>query len=194
MGCSNRGKRLYTTFWAAAVTNQGMDLNDDRALVHAFLADRRETSFRALYHQHTPVLFRMAYRLLGTEARDEAEDLVQETWVRAVGRLSRFEWRSSLRTWLIGILINCAREAGRRRLERAGEPPEDSARLHDSGIDLEEAIARLAEGARAVFCLHDIEGYTHEEIGELLGITAGTSKSQLFAARRRLRSYLGEEP
>jgi RNA polymerase sigma-70 factor (ECF subfamily) len=104
-----------------------------------------------------------------------------------------------LSTWLGGIAINCARELwreGRGRDEAHDEERDEVpvARGSPAGpedrIDLERAIERLPQGYRQVFVLHDVEGYTHEEIGGLLGIEAGTSKSQLSHARRRLRSAL----
>lgn len=162
--------------------------------MEAFLAERDERSFRGLYRAHTPALYRTAYRLLDSDRRSELEDVVQETWVRAAERLPAFEWRSQLRTWLVAILINCVRESSRRvRRELAAPARTDPCERPDLelGVDLETAIAGLPARARAVLTLHDIEGFTHQEIGELLEITAGTSKSQLFEARRRLRQLLG---
>jgi RNA polymerase sigma-70 factor (ECF subfamily) len=125
---------------------------------------------------------------------DEAEDVVQETWQRAAGRVGAFEWRSALSTWLSGILINCARE----RLRKPGVEPMDPVAIdllvaraaREPAIDLERAIAALPDGYREVFVLHDVEGLTHEEIASRLDVAAGTSKSQLFHARRALRARL----
>lgn len=173
----------------------GQSTERDRKLVDDFLARRDEGCFRALYRAHTPALFRTAYRLLDSDQRDEVEDVVQETWIRAAARLAGFEWRSQLRTWLVGILVNCLREFRRRHhreLTTSVEiPVEVETPDHGAGFDLETAIAHLPARARAVLALHDIEGFTHEEIGELLEISAGTSKSQLFEARRKLRKRLG---
>ncbi len=120
---------------------------------------------------------------------------MQRTWIRAVEGLSGFGWRSTLSTWLGGIAVNCARELWREgRLGADLDAAEGGPRLvppsHEDRIDLDRAIERLPAGYRQVFVLHDVEGYTHEEIGRLLGIDAGTSRSQLSHARRRLRASL----
>ena len=128
--------------------------------------------------------------------RELTEDVVQETWLRAAQRAQAFEWRSSLSTWLVGIAINCAREALRARLfVDAGV---DAAAVidprpivpRDRVIDLEQAIAALPPRQRLVLLLHDLEGWTHVEIGRTLEIAAGTSKSDLFHARRSIRARL----
>jgi RNA polymerase sigma-70 factor (ECF subfamily) len=170
----------------------------DRRLVKKFLSTGDERSFRQLYRRYTPCLYLLALRLLGGSAID-AQDAIQETWIRACRTLERFEWKSSLRTWLSGILINCVREANRERRRRKEEELQDDSaiatvRPPETTIDLEQVIARLPPGYRYVLTLHDIEGYTHEEIGALLEITAGTSKSQLYHARKALRSVLREDP
>jgi RNA polymerase sigma-70 factor, ECF subfamily len=165
---------------------------DDRDLVAAVARAGDEAAFRALYRRHTPALYRLALRLGGGD-EPWAEELVQRAWVRAVEGLGTFAWRSALSTWLAGIAINCARELWREArgleevsltLSRGGAPSAEDR------IDLERAIASLPHGYRQVFVLHDVEGYTHEEIGGLLGVEAGTSKSQLSHARRRLRAVL----
>jgi RNA polymerase sigma-70 factor, ECF subfamily len=131
--------------------------------------------------------------LLG-ERRQEAEDVVQESWIRAVGGLPRFAWQSSLRTWLCSIVVNCCREVWRASRQElvvedvhVGVPADDIAER----IDVAAALARLPTGYRAVLVLHDMIGYTHEEIAERLGIEPGTSKSQLSRARRAMRRLLG---
>lgn len=170
----------------------------DRRLVRRFLRTADERSFRELYRCHSPGLYPLALRLTGGSEAD-AQDAIQETWIRACKTLERFKWKSSLRTWLTGILINCVRESDRGRQRRQEEElPDDYATAITeqplTRIDLEQVIARLPDGYRYVLTLHDIAGYTHEEIGVLLEITAGTSKSQLYHARQALRSLLGEEP
>ena len=169
-------------------------LADDRELVARFLDARDEASFRALYRAHTPALLLFARRLLG-RAADDAEDAVQEAWVRAVGRLGGFRWESSLRTWLVGTTLNCCREALRRR--RPPGNPEGPAEFEnepvgalESAPDLEAFVRSLPDGYREVLVLHDIEGYTHSEISAALGIAIGTSKSQLSRARRTIRAWL----
>ena len=166
---------------------------DDRELVARFLATRDEGAFCTLYQAHTPYLWRLAVRLC-PGARGEAEEIVQETWVRSVRLLPRFAWGSALRTWLAGILINCQREGYRASLRRAALEAEESrpeSATAEDGVDLERALASLSEERRTVLLLFDLEGHTHEEIATMLQIPAGTSKSRLFAARRALRELLG---
>jgi RNA polymerase sigma-70 factor (ECF subfamily) len=176
------------------------DPRHDRELVDAFLASGDERAFRALYGRHSPVMWRLSLRLVGGVDRD-AEEVLQTAWLRAARALDRFRWESELRTWLSGIAINCAREVLRKRrrdgLEFAETLPDRPAPpLHREipALDLERAIARLPDGYREVLVLHDVEGYTHQEIGGLLGIEAGTSKSQLSRARRAVRRLLSEDP
>ena len=160
------------------------------------MSRRDEDSFLQLYRAHTPALFRMAWRLGGLSATD-VEDVVQETWLRAARSLDRFRLQSSLRTWLTSVLINCMHEARRRTKESAGdEQPEPVAPARSANLqmDIERAVASLPSGMREVFVLYDVEGFTHDEIAAALNIHAGTSKSQLFTARRKLRSALGAGP
>jgi RNA polymerase sigma-70 factor (ECF subfamily) len=171
-------------------------VSDDRVLADAVVRSGDETAFRVLYRRHTPALYRLALRLGGGDG-PWAEELVQRTWIRAVEGLSSFAWRSSLSSWLGGVAINCARELWREARTRsetalAEEIPVAAPRLlaPEERVDLERAIERLPAGYREVFVLHDVEGYTHEEIGGLLGIESGTSKSQLSRARQRLRAAL----
>jgi RNA polymerase sigma-70 factor, ECF subfamily len=155
-----------------------------------------ETSFRTLYRSHTPGLYRFVMRILG--GRDpQAEEAVQMTWTLAVQNLAGFRWESSLKTWLAGIALNTCREIRRRRVRERPpfgseqwEEASSSAGQDGARMDLERAVASLPEGYREVLVLHDIEGYTHEEIAGLLGIDRGTSKSQLSRARRELRARL----
>jgi RNA polymerase sigma-70 factor (ECF subfamily) len=156
--------------------------DEDAALAAAFLRDRDEAAFRALYRRHTPALYRVAWRFLGGDGAD-AEEVVQETWTVAAERLANFHGESSLRSWLTGIALNRCREA----LRRAARAPAAGA----SRLDLERALAALPPGYREVLVLHDVEGYSHLEIAEILGVAPGTSKSQLSHARRALRAQLG---
>lgn len=169
--------------------------NDDQTLARA-VTQGDEAAFRTLYRRHTPAMYGLAIRLLG-EAGADADDVIQDAWIRAVRALPRFEWRSSLRTWLCGIAVNRVREQVRRRDRRL-----DDQRLDDQTagsrqprpeglLDLEAAVATLPDGYRTVLLLHDWEGYTHPEIAQRLDIAVGTSRSQLFHARRALRRLLG---
>jgi RNA polymerase sigma-70 factor (ECF subfamily) len=168
---------------------------DDRELVARFLRARDESSFRALYRRHTPALYGLALRFLEHRAAD-ADDVIQDTWIRAVERMNGFRWESSLRTWLASIAVNCCRERLRTgwRWVQADDTLPERANAEGPPLELtlavDRAIGTLPAGCRGVFVLHDIEGRTHEEIGALLDITPGTSKSQLFYARRHLRALL----
>jgi RNA polymerase sigma-70 factor (ECF subfamily) len=171
-------------------------VTDDRELADAVVRSGDEHAFRTLYRRHTPALWRLALRLGGGDG-PWAEELVQRAWIRAVEGLGGFAWRSSLSSWLGGIAINCARELwresrtrGETSLDSAGEAAAPRPIGTEVRLDLERAIERLPDGYREVFVLHDVEGYTHQEIGALLGIETGTSKSQLSRARERLRALL----
>jgi RNA polymerase sigma factor (sigma-70 family) len=152
-----------------------------------------ESAFRELYRRHTPRLYQFVLRVMGGDEL-EAEDVVQDTWIRACRNLADFRWESKFGTWLTGIGLNLCRN----RLRSSGrwtDLCEDAAGAatgapRESRIDLERAISMLPPGCRTVLVLHDIEGFKHAEIAEKLGITAGTSKSQLFSARRAMRRLL----
>lgn len=172
----------------------------DRELADRVSREGDERAFRALYRRHTPALYPFVLRVLGGEEAD-AEDVVQDTWVRATRGLSGFRWQSAFRTWLLGIGLNRAREVLRQRSRRNGValPAQAAAvtpRRPGERLDLERAIRALPDGYRTVLVLHDVEGFTHPEISERLGIAEGTSRSQLHHARRTLRALLepGESP
>ena len=170
---------------------------DDRALARQ-VVEGDEAAFRVLYRRHTPRLWPLLLRMLGgAAARADAEDAVQETWIRAVRALPRFRWESAFSTWLTGIALNCARGMLRKRSRRNETSTDDLLdRLATPGpepgrrMDLETAIAALPDGYRTVLVLHDLEGYTHPEISERLEISVGTSRSQLHHARRAMRRLL----
>lgn len=177
-----------------------VDAAADREAVRAFLRRREESAFLELYDRHTPALYQFALRLLAGADQD-AEDAVQETWLRAVDRIDRFRWDSSLRTWLMGFTLNCAREilrrphrapSGRPAAERMPRLPVHSPQDERIAaiMDLERALARLPDGLRIALILHDVEGHTHEEVAALLDISPGTSKSRTSRARRHLRALL----
>lgn len=165
----------------------------DQALAEALLMSGDEKAFRELYRRHTPRLHQLVLRVVGGSEHD-AEDVVQDAWIRATEKLGDFRWEAAFSTWLTGIGLNVARGLLRRKgrwtdLEGVPEPWRPAER-HGERIDLERAIALLPAGYRTVLVLHDVEGYKHEEIGEMLGISPGTSKSQLFHARKSLRQVL----
>jgi RNA polymerase sigma-70 factor (ECF subfamily) len=161
---------------------------DDRELVASFLASRGEDQFRAIYARHSAAVFGLASRLVGAA---DAEDVLQDTWIRALGALPSFAWASSLRTWLCGIAVNCCRERWRRDSREPFEALAAAAVHPERQLDVQAALDRLAPGYRAVVVLHDVYGYTHVEIAAMLDIEPGTSKSQLARARRVLRAWLG---
>ena len=171
----------------------------DSELLDAFARDGSERSFLALYDRHAAAMYALAYRMMG--ARDaDASDALQEAWLRAIPRLPDFRRESSLRTWLCGFIVNCCRERFRGPLF---EEIDDELSVSSAGsgelrvlgaIDLERALASLPPGARTVVILHDVEGYTHREIGMALDIDEGTSKSQLSRGRAALRRRLENAP
>ena len=155
---------------------------------------------RALYETHVDRVYRLAYRLAGDE--DLARDFTQDTFIRAFERLHEFRGESQFSTWLHPIAVTVALN-GLRKVRRLRQRETDL----DEGSDmaggtrsaepdlkqrLAAAIDALAEGYRTVFVMHDVEGYTHEEIGAALGVETGTSKAQLSRARARLRVALAD--
>ena len=137
--------------------------------------------------------------MCGTRA--EAEDLLQEIFLLAYRKLPDFRGDSTVGTWLYRLAMNRCLDHLKSRQTRASgatTPLDDQAVPlrptrgdgEVSRIDLERAIAQLPEGARAAFVLHDVEGFQHHEIAAILGITEGTSKSQVHKARLRLRALL----
>ncbi|MFZ6009223.1 MAG: RNA polymerase sigma factor [Bacteroidota bacterium] len=163
---------------------------NDREIVDIFLRTQSEQAFRTLYRQKTPALYRIALRITGDVY--VAEELVQEMWCVAVRKLPGFEWRSALQTWLVSILMNLARQQFRGKINHAADADIliDPLSHQAQKMDLEKAINLLAPGYRSVIVLHDIEGYKHHEIAAMLEISEGTSKSQLFNARKILRQFL----
>jgi RNA polymerase sigma-70 factor (ECF subfamily) len=139
-------------------------------------------------------MYQLALRQLGGDV-DAAEEVVHESWIRAAERIDRFRGDAAPSTWLCGFVIRVAHEVLRRGRVGPEELPDVGADDHRltgvfDRLDLEAAIAALPAGFRQVLVLHDVEGYTHDEIAGLLGIVAGTSKSQLARARRALRLTL----
>jgi RNA polymerase sigma-70 factor (ECF subfamily) len=162
----------------------------DDALVRSLREHRSESAFGLLYDRHTPAAFRTAWRLVGGDPH-EAEDVVQEAWLRAVSSLH--SWTGSgfggwLRAITAHVAIDLVRRQGRITLDGDADVAIEPAPAE--WMDMESAILSLAPGYRAVLVLHDIEGFTHAEIAERLGITEGTSKGQLFKARRAVRTRL----
>jgi RNA polymerase sigma-70 factor (ECF subfamily) len=153
-----------------------------------------------MYDAHVDRVFRLVYRIAGD--LDRAQDYTQETFIRAFSRLAEFRREAALSTWLGSIAISIALNGLRkeRRLNQREVALEDGVVVTpmqpsaepDLKARLAQAIDALPDGYRAVFVMHDIEGYTHEEIAGLLRVHPGTSKAQLFRARARLRLALAD--
>jgi RNA polymerase sigma factor (sigma-70 family) len=162
----------------------------DTELVLAIRRDRSDAAFSILYDRHTPRALQTAWRILGGNAH-EAEDAMQDAWMRAVATLDTWRSGQAFGAWLRGITAHVAIDLLRRERRLTFETDVELAVMDQpEQIDMETAIAALAPGYRAVLVMHDVEGFTHEEIAERLGITAGTSKGQLFKARRVVRARL----
>jgi RNA polymerase sigma-70 factor (ECF subfamily) len=160
--------------------------------------DGDERALRALWTRHAPHIDMVVRRLVGGDA-DLAADIAQEVWIQIFRALPSYRGDSQFSTWAHRIAVNRTLNALRKTKRLSSvetEVQEDSAAVepdHDRSFvaeSIEAAAAKLSPGARAVFMLHDVEGYTHEEIAESLGITTGGSKSQLFKARAKLRTLL----
>jgi RNA polymerase sigma-70 factor (ECF subfamily) len=158
-----------------------------------------ETAVRALYRHHAPRL----ERVVAGWVRDPSmvEDLCQESWLRAWRSLSTFRGDAGFGTWLHAIARNVMMSRSRSRQRRAElmaerEPPPtaESPEPVELRIDLKRAVEELPPGMRRILWLHDVEGWTHEQIGAALDVTVGTSKSQLFKARARVRRTLTGAP
>ena len=157
-----------------------------------------ESSLRALWTRHAPHIDVVVRRLVGGDS-DLAADVAQEVWIQIFRALPSYRGDSQFSTWAHRIAVNRTLNA-LRKTRRLGnietEIEDDSASVEPDtersfvAESIEAAAAKLSPGARAVFMLHDVEGYTHEEIAEQLGITTGGSKSQLFKARGKLRKLL----
>jgi len=171
-----------------------------RDLAAARAGDSR--AFEQLYRTHVDRVFSLCVRMAGD--RTMAEELTQDCFVRAWERLSSFRGESAFGTWLyrlaVNVVLNARKTAGRARKrfvneegdDERSEPRVERQTYTNPGtiLDLEQAIAGLPPGARRVFVLHDVQGYRHEEIAEMLGITSGGSKAQLHRARLLLRGAL----
>ncbi len=161
------------------------------------------TAFETLYRQHATRLYNLASRMIG--ANGEADDLLQDIFLLAYRKIGSFRGESSLGTWLYRLAMNHCLDVLRNRQTRMGQQT-DSLDEPDatpvtspvpvlsavSRIDLERAIAALPPACRAAFLLHDVEGFGHQEVGAMLGVSEGTSKSQVHKARLRIRGYLAE--
>jgi len=171
---------------------------DDESLIVQRARRGDTTAFEQLYRQNVGRVYALCMRMCGNPA--DAEELTQVVFIRAWEKLWTFRGTSAFSTWLhrlaVNVVLSERRSKTRResrmmltddltKFERPGPTSSNGARL-----DLESALAKLPEGARTVFVLHDIEGYRHREIGKLMGVTDGASKAQLHRARKLLRKAL----
>jgi RNA polymerase sigma-70 factor, ECF subfamily len=160
-------------------------------------------AFEELYRQHSTRLYNLAFRMVGNAA--DAEDLLQDIFLTVYRKLESFRGASALGTWLYRLGMNVCLDRLRSKAarqdqatdtldERVSGAHNPSALAGVSRIDLERAIASLPEGSRAAFLLHDVEGFDHTEVGQMLGVAEGTSKSQVHKARLRIREFLHQPP
>jgi RNA polymerase sigma factor (sigma-70 family) len=162
----------------------------------ALAAAGDQQAYERLYRAHVARIHSLVRRMVGGDG--DADELVQDAFVRAWQRLSTFRGESAFGTWLHRLTVNLvlnwqkSRTRGRKLFDddamielSAGrrETPEEA-------MDLESALKELPKGARQIFVLHDVEGFKHEEIADLLDITSGTSKAQLHRARMLMRRHL----
>ncbi len=156
-------------------------------------------AFERLYRMHIDKVYGLCLRMTGNVA--EAEDCAQEAFIQAWTKLDKFRGDSAFSTWLHRIAVNAVlgriRKSKREhdRIKIAFEQSSSPVSVADNGElrDLSEAVDRLPQGARHVFVLHAVYGYTHEETGAMLDIASGTSKAQLHRARRLLAQQLKEQ-
>jgi len=174
---------------------------DDSGTAVARAASGDRHAFEHVYRTHLKHVYSLCVRMTGDRTR--AEELTQDVFVRAWEKLPTFRGESAFSTWLhrltVNVVLNERRVDGRERGRTVSSDDEDegampagstSQPMHAEKMDLERAIAALPRGARKVFVLHDVEGFTHEEIGSMLGVTAGGCKAQLHRARLLLREAL----
>ena len=174
------------------------DVTDHEIIAAVLRGDVRAE--RELYDAHVDRVYRLAWRMAGDETL--ARDFTQDTFIRAFERLADFRTDSSLATWLhsiaVSVILNGLKKVRRIHGREIGgdELPEVMVAARESEPDLKHrmraAIEGLPEGYRTVFVMHDVEGFTHEEIGAALGIQSGTSKAQLSRARAKLRVELSD--
>jgi RNA polymerase sigma-70 factor (ECF subfamily) len=176
--------------------DRALDRNDADAVEVALAASGDSHAFERLYRTHVGRVYALVRRMLDD---DDADEVTQDIFVRAWQKLGTYRGEAAFSTWLhrLGINVILARRQtlGTRRARfLEGDEVLDAVPARRPGpetaLDFEAAVARLPSGAREVFVLHDVEGYRHEEIADMLGVAVGTSKSQLHRARMALRRHL----
>ena len=188
---------LWKPFALPAVTNP-VDVMENEQLTVQRAISGDQAAMRALWTRHAPHIDVVVRRLVGHDP-DLAADVAQEVWIQIFRALPSFRGDAQFGTWAHRIAVNRTLNALRRTKRTSAievEVTDESASVEPEAerallaASIEEAANKLSPGARTVFLLHDVEGYTHEEIAAELGITAGGSKSQLFKARAKLRVLL----
>ena len=171
-------------------------METDAAIVRRAI-EGDERAMRLLWNQHAPHVDAVVRRLAGDP--DLAQDIAQEVWIQIFRALPSWRGDAKFSTWIHRVAINRTLNTlrGVKRLAAAETVIEDDTAFVEQDAErrmlaqsIDEAVQQLSPGARTVFLLHDVEGYTHEEIAAELGITSGGSKSQLFKARAKLRRLL----
>jgi len=186
---------VYSQMMAISSTDV---LADESALIQQAQRSNAQ-AFEALYRLHIDKVYGICLRMTGNVS--EAEDCAQEAFIQAWNKLEKFRGESAFSTWLHRIAVNSV--LGRMRKSKREQDRimavMDSAPVTvvsaDTGDmrDLSEAVDRLPRGARHVFVLHAVYGYSHDETGDMLGIAAGTSKAQLHRAKRLLAQQLKQQ-
>ncbi len=181
----------------AALKPEGAVPSEEEVLVRQ-AQEGHEGAFEQLYRWHVNRVYALCLRLCCDVV--QAQELTQDAFVRAWERLDSFRYESAFSSWLYRLTVNVAlgeRRSRQRRVAKLEEAqsmrglnPGAEMPSPETHLDLEAAIALLPDGARQVFVLHDVEGYKHEEIANLVGIAPGTSKAHLHRARKVLREQL----
>ena len=189
-------RTAWQPFPAVAVTNFTKSMDLDQAVIQRAIAGD-ERAMRLLWSRHAPHIDAVVRRLVGDP--DLAADIAQDVWIQIFRALPTYRGDSQFGTWAHRIAVNRTLNALRKvkRIAKLETEIEDDTISVDGDAEramlaatIEDAARQLSPGARTVFMLHDVEGYTHEEIAQELGITPGGSKSQLFKARAKLRKLL----
>ena len=188
-----------TSDYSQAMATASTDAQAEEAMLIEQAQRSSTRAFEALYRMHVDRVYAVCLRMTGNVS--EAEDCAQDAFIQAWNKLKLFRGDSAFSTWLHRIAVNSVlgrmRKSKREqdRIMAVGDDAPPRLETGDSGElrDLSDAVDKLPEGARNVFVLHAIYGYSHDETGEMLGIATGTSKAQLHRAKRLLVQQLKQE-
>lgn len=189
----------------AVQENQQIAADTPDLLLAQMAAENNIAAFEMLYERHHRRVYSLCLRM--TNSQIEAEDLTQEVFIQLFRKIGSFRGDSAFSTWLHRMTVNQVLMYFRRRsvknekTSESGEIPEQTVSGTENPrkmpvvdkIALKNAVAQLPNGYRNVFILHDVQGYEHEEVAKIMGISVGTSKSQLHKARLKLRGLLMKE-